>query len=308
MSNLPLLSIVTPTRGKFSELWLEHLYAISGEVEFILVYYPNVSHRAIADSRFTQITCPYKGEVIQRLTGLLNAKGRYVIALDDDDFIHPQVVTLVQSYFQKFPDSWVLRLSMTKIPHTDLDKIKSPWQPNPDLDNLKVARRTEAGEEYQVLQEVPIAPLNNKFNWRFLIDPYLKRQDLHGAHIENFNNKVWKAELVQDAIADLAQVTRIYGALTWIPFWSLDRLLGLFIQAKFYQENIIIGHWMPKPEQIRYIVMSQSLKKEFRLIFPADVLLAKRFPQYGYFWNVTFEQGWIAVKRLAQEALKFSRD
>lgn len=40
MTNSPILSIVTPTLGKFSEHWLQQLLAIQGEVEFILVYPP----------------------------------------------------------------------------------------------------------------------------------------------------------------------------------------------------------------------------------------------------------------------------
>ena len=92
---------------------------------------------------------------------------------------------------------------------------------------------------------------------------------------------------------------KITGALTWIPFWSLDRLLGLYVQAFLFEEQAIVGHWMTKPEQIRYIVKSQQLKHEFRLILPADILLIKRFPQYGYFWNLGFEQFWVAVRKLA---------
>lgn len=303
MNHKPILSIVSPTRGNFSDYWLEQLLRIEGNVEFVLAYPPGVVPRPIDDVRVKAVVSPYKGEVIQRFTGLLNASGDYVLALDDDDFVHPQVLALITEYFKTFPESWVLRLMMEKIDHANEARIRQDWEAIPDIHQLKIAPKRPKEDRKTVLQELPIAPLNRNFDARYLVWPFLERKDMHGAHIENFNNKVWKNELVQQALADLSQTMKVKGALTWIPFWSLDRLLGLFIQAKFFQPDIVVGHWMPQPEQIRYIVMPQNFKQEFRLIWPADALLAKSFPKYGYFWNLFFDQFWIAVKKIGRSAV-----
>lgn len=93
-SSAPLLSIVTPTRGHLTELWCDALAAIRGDVEFVLVFPPGVEIPASADARVRALTSPLRGEVTQRLTGLLNARGRYVLALDDDDFAHPEIAAL----------------------------------------------------------------------------------------------------------------------------------------------------------------------------------------------------------------------
>ncbi len=295
----PILSIVTPTRGNFSSYWWRQLFKVKGNVEFILVYPPGAIPQALSDERLQILISPYKGEVIQRLTGLLNAKGKYVLALDDDDFVHPNVVSLVTKYFTVFPDSLVLRLMMEKVDYKDENEIKKAWSDLPIIDSLNLADTRKEEEFYTTLQSLPIAPLTNKFDLGQVFLPYRNRQDMHGAHIENFNNKVWKTEVVQEALTDLSQTMKIMGALTWIPFWSLDRLLGLYVQAMVFEEQRIVGHWMTKPEQIRYIVKSQQLKQEFRLILPADILLVKRFPQYGYLWNLCFEQFWVAIRKFA---------
>jgi len=305
MSDEIILSIVTPTRGSFTDYWLNHLCAISGNVEFILVYPPGISPKLIFDPRFRIINSPFKGEVIQRLLGLLNASGKYVMALDDDDYVHPDIIQIVVKYFRKFPDSWCLRLSKKNINFQNEEQIYKPWDPIPDIDQMNIAPRREGN--VLILQEIPIAPLKNRFDVRFIAGPYLKRKDMHGPHIENFNNKVWKTELVQQTLVDITSVMVISNALTWIPRWSLDRMLGLFIQAKFFEEDKVVGHWMPMPEQIRYIGMPQDLKKEFRLMLPADALLARRFPQYGYFWNLFFEQFWVALKKLVRSWIIFSK-
>jgi hypothetical protein len=91
-------------------------------------------------------------------------------------------------------------------------------------------------------------------------------------------------------------------------------LLGLFVQAKFYQKDAIIGHAMPKPEQIRFIVRDNALK-ETRLHLIADILLVKCYPQYGYLWNLIIWQVYnipiilaksakIKLRRLKQLQLK----
>ncbi|MEL6223841.1 MAG: glycosyltransferase family 2 protein [Cyanobacteria bacterium J06627_8] len=223
------------------------------------------------------------------------------MALDDDDYVHPDVSQLVDSYFQNFPESWCLRLHVKKVDASHQDGLQASWAPIPDIHQLQTASRR--GHDDLVLQEVPIAPLNNPFDIRFLIGPYVKRKDMQGPHIENFNNKVWKRELVHSTLNDIARVMTISYALTWIPQWSLDRMLGLFIQAKFFEKDKLMGHWMPMPEQIRYVCMDQSEKGEFRLILPADALLVKKFPQYGYFWNLFFEQFWVAIKKVSRKCL-----
>jgi len=290
-----VLSIVTPTLGNFSDYWLDNLLNLQGNVQFILVYPPHVRAKVINDSRIKVLTSPYKGEMMQRFVGLLNAEGDYVLALDDDDFVHPEVCNLTQEYFKRFPESWILRLQKAVIDISDEARIKRPWDTIPDVNQLEVDQKTPENPypyqqgNYKGLLEVPIAPLDKHFDSRYLIFPFLERRDNQGYHFENFNNIIWRTELVQQALPELSQATKVIGAITWIPSTGFDRLLGLFIQAKFYQKDLIIGHWMPKPEQVRYIDKNPSLKPpRFHVI--SDVLLAKYFPQYGYFWNLFFSK------------------
>jgi glycosyltransferase involved in cell wall biosynthesis len=305
MLSTPVLSIVTPTRGNFSEYWLERLLAVEGDVQFVLVYPPGAIPRAISDPRFTSIVSPYKGEVVQRLTGLANAVGTYVIALDDDDFVHPDIVNLVKVYFETFPESWVLRPRSEKIDFKNTDKIQRPWEPIPDVHTLAIASRQNGQEA--VLQTIPIAPLENSLDIRYFFSPFLNRRDMHGPHIENFNNKVWRTELVRTSVVELSTTMKIVGVLNWMPFWNLDRLLGLFVQAMFFKPDTVVGHWMPHPPQVRYIVTPQFVRQEFRLMLPADALLVKRFPRYGYFWNLFFDQFWIAVRKLMRSAIDLDK-
>ncbi len=292
----PFLSIVTPTRGNFSPYWFEQLLAIAGDVEFVLVYPPGeVNPPPTPDPRLQVMASPYRGEVLQRALGLLNARGKYVIALDDDDFLHPQVVRLARDYFEKFPESWVLRLARKNIDYLDEESITRPWDELPSIDQLKIARRREPDNAHLILQEVPIAPLENRFDCRIALFHWGRRRDHHGAHMENFNNRVWRSDLVKPALVDLLQTTRLHGPLVWMPLWNLDRLMGLYLQAYFFQPGAIIGHWVPGGEQIRYILRPSSAK-EIRTMFPADSLLARRFPQYGYLWNLFFDEFYIALK------------
>lgn len=290
MNKSPLLSIVTPTLGKFSDFWLESLLKVEGNVEFVLVYPPSIQPTIINDNdpRIKTLTAPYKGEMMQRYVGLLNAKGKYVLALDDDDFIHPHVCQLTETYFAKFPDSWILRLNKASISEKDQEKIKSPWIKIPDINQLKVCEKYENGN-FQGLFEIPIAPLTKKFDLRYIFFPFFERKDNHGYHFENFNNIVWKNEIVQKALPKLSETTKVLGAITWISSTGADRLMGLFVQGNLFEQNINIGHWLPKPEQIRYIGRDNALKPpRFHVI--SDFLLLKGFPQYGYFWNLFFSK------------------
>ncbi|MDP5337013.1 MAG: glycosyltransferase family 2 protein [Nodularia sp. (in: cyanobacteria)] len=305
MSQQPLLTIVTATRGNYSDYWLEQLLKIKGEVQFILVYPPDGTIKDIDDSRVRSLISPFKGEVMQRFTGLINAEGTYVIALDDDDFAHPELLNLTREYFQLFPDSWVLRLKIQNINYDDDVRIQQDWEAISEVEQLEICKKTPENPfpfqngNYKGLLEVPITPLDKSLDIRHIIFPWKKRVDQNGIHFENFNNKVWKTELVKSALSEISQEMKIMSALTWVPSWSLDRLLGLFIQSKFYQKDAIIGHATPKPEQIRYIVRDSSLK-ETRLYLMAEILLVKSYPQYGYLWNLIFWQFYTVPKVLAK--------
>jgi glycosyltransferase involved in cell wall biosynthesis len=291
----PLLSIVTATRGNFSAQWFQRLCQIQGDVEFVLVYPPGVEPQIFTDRRIKVVHSPYWGEVIQRGLGLLNALGKYVIALDDDDFLHPDVTAIIPAYFARCPESWALRLCVASIDHDQSTRILGDWQPLPQVSELTlVPRQTREHNPETILQSVPIAPLNNRFQWRSLW-VNTRRCDHHGAHIENFNNIVWRTEYVKPALVELFAHTRVHGPSLWLPFWNLDRLLGLFIQAHLFQADRTIGHWLRGAEQVRKIERPHLIK-EIRTMFPADLLLALKFPQYGYFWNLFFEQFWIALK------------
>jgi glycosyltransferase involved in cell wall biosynthesis len=293
-----LLSIVTPTRGNFSSYWFKQLRSIQGDVELILVYPPGQEIQEFNDSRIKVIVSPYKGELIQRATGLLNVSGDYVIALDDDDFLHPQITDIVKSYFELYPRSICLRLCKKNIHYQDTKSIERSWDDLPDIHKLTAVETKYNREEYaesEILQEIPISPLHNKFKLSSLWF-YSERTDQKGPHPENFNNKVWKSNITREAVEDLLSFTQILGSLTWIPFWSLDRLLGLYLQAKIFQQGMILGHWLHGAEQIRYIQAAWSTKGEIRSVFAADMLLALRFPQYGYFWNLFFYEMWFALK------------
>ncbi len=304
MNPSPVLSIVTPTLGDFSDEWLHQLLEVRGEVEFVLVYHPYTSVREITDARVRSLVSPYKGEMMQRHVGLLNAQGTYLIALDDDDYIHPDVVNLVKQYFQRFPDSWILRLQKLNIDEGEREKIERPWDDIPDLNQLEVLKRTPENPypykrgEFQGLLENPIVPLETKFD--ILHALFLKqRTDNKGYHFENFNNIVWKTEIVQKALAPLSHTTKLWGCLSWIPNWGADRLAGLFVQASFYQKDIIIGHWMPKPEQVRYIKKDPALTPPRFIVF-TDFLLLKGFPQYGYIWNLLISQLYLMPRTFAK--------
>ncbi|MDJ0706821.1 MAG: glycosyltransferase family A protein [Leptolyngbyaceae cyanobacterium MO_188.B28] len=313
MNETILLSIVTPTRGNLSAYWLEQLISIEGNVEFILVYPPGQKAQKFDDLRVKVIISPYKGEVMQRAVGLINASGTYTIALDDDDFLHPQVARLVVKYFESYPNSWCLRLCKKTINYQDTEMIKRAWDELPDLAKLAVIEpapkptlRRKLYADYEILEEVPISPLNNKFKLSSLL-LYSKRTDQNGLHPENFNNKVWKTDITQKAITDLLNFTQVMGSITWIPFWNLDRLLGLFLQARMFQPGCIIGHRLWGEEQVRYIQRPSNIKREVRSMFAGDMLLALRFPQYGYLWNLFFYEMWIALKVFLKTRFKWIR-
>lgn len=313
MNNQPILTIVTATRGNFADGWLEELLKIKGNVQFILVYPPNATVKDIDDVRIKNLISPFKGEVTQRFTGLINADSEYVMALDDDDYLHHDIADLVAQYFAKFADSWVLRLNIAKVDDTDEENIKKEWQALTNIEQLEICKKTPENPfpyqkgNYKGLLEVPIAPLDKPLDIRHIIFPWKQRTDQKGTHFENFNNRVWQTKLVKSALSEISAAMKIKGAFTWLPAWSLDRLLGLFIQAKFYQKDLIIGHAMPKQEQIRFIMRDSALK-ETRIYLLAEILLLKCYPQYGYLWNLCIWQVYTIPRILVKSIkIKFLR-
>ncbi len=78
--------------------------------------------------------------------------------------------------------------------------------------------------------------------------------------MENFNNRVWLTSYVKDSLADLSATMRFADPLTWIPSWGFDRLLCLYIQAKYFNKYDYIGHQVLGNEQVRYIGRPYTLK------------------------------------------------
>jgi hypothetical protein len=307
MDNLlkPALSIVTPTRGNFSEAWLDQLLQLQGNIQFLLIYPPGVMAKPITDSRVVSLISPYRGEMMQRLIGLLNATGDYILALDDDDYVHPDICKLAIAYFKQYPESWILRLKKKVIDFRETATIQASWDESVDISQLPICRKSPDNPNpyqqgnYRGLLEIPIAPLTTRFDWRWLVFPWLERKDNYGYHFENFNNIIWRREIVQTALPDLAKSTQLIGVLTWIPNSGFDRLSGLFIQAKLFQPDLIIGHWLPGSEQIRYVDKPAVLKPP-RFHILSDILLIKTFPQYGYFWNLCFSQLYRVPRTIAK--------
>lgn len=304
MNEQPLLSIVTPTLGKFSDYWLEQLLKVKGNVEFVFVYPPGFSQKNVSDPRVKIVTGPYKGEMMQRFVAFLNTTGKYVLALDDDDYVHPNILQAVEEYFEQFPESFVLRLRTIKIDYKEEESIKAEWSEIPHIKDLKIFPKKPKKEELSIsLYELPIVPLDKAFDKRYLVWPFVERRDMRGPHIENFNTKVWRNDLVKEILPDISQSTKLIGCLTWIPASAFDRLMGLFLQAKFYKKGAIVGHWMPHPEQVRYIDKDPVLKPP-RFHVASDVLLVRAFPQYGYLWNLFFSKLY-GVPRAFGKAMKW---
>jgi hypothetical protein len=62
------------------------------------------------------------------------------------------------------------------------------------------------------------------------------------------------------------------------------------LQAKFYEPGIIIGHKLSYPECLRIEDNPPNYKRTNRYYVLAEVLLLKRFPDKGYFWNLVLSQ------------------
>lgn len=305
-ATVPFLSIVTPTRGDFSEAWLKTVLAIEGDVECVLVYHPFAPVRQIADRRVREIVSPYKGEMMQRYVGLLNARGDYILCLDDDDLVHPGIARFAQAYFQQFPESWVLRPAMDKIDQTQAEQIFAPWPPLPEFDRLPLfPKRPKPEPATAYLSELPIAPMDKGFDpWIVLLPGFYQRRDDKAPHIENGNNKIWSRRVVAAALPPLSRATELCGALKWIPNSGADRLFGLFFQAQTYQRDRSIGHWLLGcPGLIRFVDKDPKYKPP-RFHVVTDFLLLKSFPTFGYAWNLFFAKLY-GVPRTTLKAMRW---
>lgn len=291
----PLLSIVVPMREGFSAHWFAQLLLVQGDVEFILVHPPGVRPEPCADNRMRQLVSPFRGEIIQRLNGLINASGTYVLTFNCDEYINPETPALAQRYFQQFPESWVMRLAKEEYAYGDEAALNAPWGELPqDLTALPICRKAEDNlrlyEEEGRMMEIPITPMHNQFDlsciWR-------GRRDHMGPHAENFDKKVWINAMVQAALQDVLRGLTLAGPIKYLPFWCLDRLLGLTLQAKFYDENQpeqVIGHKLPYPSQLRVEDNPPEYRRRGRFYIFAEIILLRLFPQYGYIWNLTIHQ------------------
>nr|WP_293109397.1 hypothetical protein [Okeania sp. SIO2F4] len=105
--NQGILSIVVPTREGLPNYWIEGLLKIKGDVELILVHPLGMKKLPISNPRVQQINSSFRGEVIQRMTGLMNASKKYVLTINCDEFLHPDIAEITRQYFTKFPDNWV---------------------------------------------------------------------------------------------------------------------------------------------------------------------------------------------------------
>lgn len=307
----PLLSIVIPTRGDFKGYGCNQVLTLEGNIEFIIVHPPATEKFDSSDQRVKQIISPLRGEVFQRCMGIINTTGEYVITIDQDQAIHPRIEKIVGEYFSKYPDSWVFRSGSKNINASEASEKGISWCDADDISSLGVSSKEK--DNYQLFREkkamaqIPIAPLDKRrLDMRLLFFPFVERKDQHGLHIENANKKVWQGDRIRSAAKEIAKAFELFGSIKRVPFWCLDRLLGLWIQAQFFQKDIFIGHWSPIPF-VTQITDDEQLKRHKRFYLEADILLIKKFPQYGYFWNLCFSQAaWIPVRafRLIKKRLK----
>jgi hypothetical protein len=302
--SVPILSVVIPTREGFEAHWLQELLKVKGDIEVILVYPPNCPKVAITDPRFRQIYAPFRGEIIQRITGLLNVTGIYTLSCNCDEYINPNIVEITQHYFNRFPDSWVMRVRIQCFKYGDKPQLEKPWINPPAIELLKVYGKSSLDKkdyrDEEDLLELPIAPLNKKIDLLILLRG---RTDQNGLHPENFDKKVWKTAMVQVTIQDIIDTMNIPGPFKYIPFWCLDRLLGLAIQARFFEPDKVIGHWMPLPEMIRIEDNPPQYPRHNRFYLVAEILLLRKFSQYGYIWNLILDHLHLLPRSIAKNLM-----
>lgn len=88
-----------------------------------------------------------------------------------------------------------------------------------------------------------------------------------------------------------------------VPLFSTDWPFSLFLQAKNYKKDMLIGHWLFGPKLIKRQMIKQ---REFNPMvgFPSVVIMVRAFPRIGYFWNIFFEQFWGSVKVLIRKIFR----
>ncbi|NES03913.1 MAG: transposase, partial [Okeania sp. SIO2F4] len=154
----PILSIVVPTREGLPQYWTESFLKINGDVELILVHPPGMKKLPISDSRMQQINSSFRGEIIQRMTGLMNASGKYILTVNCDELLYPDIAEVTKQYFTKFPDSWVLRLDVKKLKYGDEASLKSPWEAIPNINEMEIfgsTRDKNLQRQPNDMQEIP---------------------------------------------------------------------------------------------------------------------------------------------------------
>jgi hypothetical protein len=230
-----------------------------------------------------------QGEIIQRATGLMNATAPYTLTINCDEYINPDISEISRQYCSRFPDSWVMRLSRKDVEFGKKEILEAPWLSPKPIEKLEVCGRSQGNsklyEQGNCLLEIPITPIDNKFDVMCI---FRGRRDHRGPHTENFDKKVWKTSIVQETLKDLVGLMPFMGPFKYIPFWCLDRVLGLAIQAKFFEQGKgkIIGHLLPLPEQIRIENNPPEYIRFNRYGVLSELYLIRRFPQYGYMWNL----------------------
>jgi hypothetical protein len=282
----PILSIVVPV-AEVDKFWLKQLLRVRGSVEFVLVYPPGSKIEKIKDLRVKQIISPLRGEVTQRLVSIINSRGKYLLSINDDELVHPDILNLVQWYFTRFKNSWVVVPRKKGVAFQNKDLLKTAkWAPTPRIKNLEVVA---SGQKHLSLLQIPIVPIDKKkLDFRLLF--FGKRKDQYGAHIENSDHRIWKADLLRNAAFDLIKDMN-FKAIKYMPFWCMDRLLSLYVQAKYFKKGIIIGHRIIGSDsleeaQLRVIDIDPLKGRHRRFYVAADALLLRRFPKYAYFWNL----------------------
>lgn len=299
---VPELSIVVPTRPGVPDWWRRQIRSVDGEVETILVHPPGVARLDLGDPRVVELVSPIRGEVAQRLTGLLSARGRFVLSMNCDECVHPGVLDLARAYFTRFPASWVLRLSQEAHPYGSEAAMTRAWPAPPD-----VATLPETDDEHRFhrdadcLMRAPIARMDKPVDW---LSPVRGRRNQHGPHMENFDKRIWRRDVVQPALEDLTRMLRLAGPVKYVPFWTLDRLLGLYVQAFHYERGRTIGHWLPSSTaQIRMEDNPPAERRRGRVYLAAEILLLRRFPRHGYLWDLVLGH----LHALGREALRSAR-
>ncbi|MFM7352856.1 MAG: glycosyltransferase, partial [Microcystis aeruginosa] len=206
------------------------------------------------------------------------------------EFLHPDILTMVLQYFQRFPDSWVMRLCTKRFQYGETKELTAPWQPLPRIEELPVwdksSKNQDSSDRSGYLKEIPIVPFDKrKLDLMCFVR---ERKDHQVPHTENFDKKVWLTQMVQATCKDIVSLLPLMGPFKYIPFWCLDRVLGLAIQAKFFEQGKgkIISHLLPMPEQIRIENNPPEYIRFNRYGVLSELYLIRRFSQYEYMWNL----------------------